>query len=315
MAKSLFAIDLIARLSRGVPMPDGTPVPKALTGAVLSAEDGRSDTIRPRAEAAGTDLSRLILPRFHQLPQFPKDLPALEELIVDRAPVLVVIDPLFAFLPPKVAANLDQCARLALTPMARLAEWTGCTILMLRHVNKEWRSRAVHRGLGSVAISAAARAGLIVDPHPTDPGTFVVAVSKTNLGARPPSLGYRVVSSPGGQPVIEWTGPVEVTADALGAKRVPEKGLKMRDRAVDWLSRELANGPRKSVDIHAAAAEAGIPDRTLYRAKDYLPARSHKVHDRKADRSEWWWYDPSAAWPKPAPFPKPDPFQLPPLDW
>src|SRR5262245_37745262 len=99
MAKSLLAIDLIARLSRGSPMPDGTPLPKAFTSAVLSAEDGRADTIRPRAEAAGTDLSRLILPRVHQLPQVPKDMPGLEELIVDRAPVLVVIDRLMAFLP------------------------------------------------------------------------------------------------------------------------------------------------------------------------------------------------------------------------
>jgi hypothetical protein len=315
MAKSLLAIDLIARLSCGRPMPDGTVVSKPFTSAVLSAEDGRADTIRPRAEAAGTDLSRLILPRFHQLPQFPKDLPALEELIVDRAPVLVVIDPLFGFLPPKVAANLDQCMRQALTPMAKLAEWTGCTILLLRHLTKQWSWRAVLRGLGSIGIIGAARTGLITGPHPDDPMARVLAVPKTNLAVQPPALGYRIVSSPAGQPVVEWIGPVDVTADALGARQKREKGVKMADRAVDWLRRELANGPRKSADIHTAAAEAGIPERTLWRAKDWLSAKTHKVHDRKADRSEWWWYDPAAPWPKTAPFKKPDPFELPPLEW
>src|SRR5262249_23747254 len=151
--------------------------------------------------------------------------------------------------------------------------------------------------------------------HPHDPAARVLAVPKTNLAMQPPALGYRVVSSPAGQPVIEWTGPVDVTADALGAPKKAEKGVKMADRGVDWLRRELSNGPRKAADIYAAAAEAGIPERTLRRAKDWLPAKSHRLHDHKADRSEWWWFDPAAPWPKPAPFKKPDPFEMPPLEW
>jgi hypothetical protein len=59
-------------------------------------------------------------------------------------------------------------------------------------------------------------------------------------------------------------------------------------------------------------AEAGIPERTLERAKEALGVRSHRAHDRKADRSEWYWYDPAADWPKDAPFKQP--FELPPLD-
>src|SRR5262249_26389086 len=137
MAKSLLAIDLMARLSRGGPLPDGTPVARPCTSILLSAEDDAADTIRPRAEAAGVDLGRLEVPDFgDRVPQFPDDLSALEELIVDVGADLVVIDPLFAFLPPRVAANLDQCVRLALTPLANLASWTGCAILLLRHFTK-----------------------------------------------------------------------------------------------------------------------------------------------------------------------------------
>src|SRR5947207_15042820 len=61
MAKSLLTIDLIARLSRGGPLPDGTMLPRAYTSALLAAEDGRKDTIRPWAEAAGGDLPRFLL--------------------------------------------------------------------------------------------------------------------------------------------------------------------------------------------------------------------------------------------------------------
>jgi AAA domain len=316
MAKTLLCIDLIARLSRGSLLPDGKPLARSYTSALLSAEDKAEDTIRPWAEAAGVDLSRFLLPRFKdRLPRFPEETDALEELVVERSVDLVVIDPLMAFLSTRVPASMDQYVRQALTPLAKLAEWTGCTILMLRHLIKQWQSLALLRGLGSIGISAAARTTLFAGPHPTDPEARVLAVSKTNLDIRPPALGYRVVANPAGQPVVEWMGPVDVTADALGAKKKPEKALKMSDRAVDWLRRELANGPRKSADIFAAAAEAWIPERTLYRAKDWLPAKSHKVHDRKADRSEWWWYDPAAPWPKTAPFKKPDPLELPPLEW
>ncbi len=311
MGKSLVTIDLIARLSRGGPMPDGAVLPRPCTSVLLSAEDDAGDTIRPRAEAAGADLSRLVLPKFGgRLPRFPDDLPALEELVCDRGADLVVLDPLMAFLPPKVAANLDQCVRQALTPLAALAKWTGCAVLFVRHLTKTGRDRAVSRGQGSMGIVAAVRTALFAAEHPADPAGRVLAVAKHNLGQRPPALGYRVVESASGQPVVEWTGPVDLTADGL-CRREPAVGLKARDRAIDWLRRELAGGPRKAADLYAAAAEAGIPERTLERAKAALHVRSHRTWDHKTSRGEWYWYDPDAIWPKDAPFRKPT--ELPPL--
>jgi hypothetical protein len=312
MGKSLITLDLIARLSRGGPMPDGSPVARPGASILLSAEDDAGDTIRPRAEAAGADLSRLVLPDFGgRVPRFPDDLPALEELIIERAAELVVIDPLMAYLSPGVSANLDQCVRRALTPLAALANWTGCTILLIRHLTKAAWSRAILRGMGSMGIVAAVRTGLFVAAHPTDPAGRVLSVAKHNLGRRPPALGYRVVELASGQPTVEWTGAVDLTADAL-CQREPAVALRVRDRATDWLKRELANGPRKSADLYAAAAAAGIPERTLERAKKELRAGSHRTYDPRERRGEWYWFDPDAVWPADAPFKKP--FELPPLD-
>ena len=64
MGKSLLTIDLIARLGRGGPLPDGSTPAGHVTSVLLSAEDDPADTIRPRAEAAGADLDRLVLPSF-----------------------------------------------------------------------------------------------------------------------------------------------------------------------------------------------------------------------------------------------------------
>jgi hypothetical protein len=223
----------------------------------------------------------------------------------------VVIDPLMAFLPPGVAANLDQCVRRALTPLGGMAARTGCAVLLVRHLTKTARDRAIHRGQGSMGIVATVRMAWFVAAHPLDPAGRVLAVSKLNAGACPPALGYRVVGSASGAPVVEWTGPVDVTADTL-CRPEPETGVRPRDRATDWLRQELAGGPRRAADLFAAAAEAGIPEKTLRRAKAELRAKTHKAYDYNARRGEWYWYDPSAPWPKSAPFKKP--FELPPLE-
>jgi hypothetical protein len=311
MGKSLLAIDLIARLSRGAERPDGSPGGPPVTSVLFSAEDTAADTIRPRAEAAGADLNRLVVPRFRRVPRLPDDVGELEQLVRDCEAGLVVFDPLMAFLAPNVPANLDQYVRLALTPLADLAGRTGCTMWAVRHLGKQPRDRAVYLGQGNMAIVGAVRTALLVGAHPAEAGGRVLTVSKSNVDERPTALGYRVVKSPAGPPVIQWTGPVDLTADGL-CRRKGSAGLKARDRAVDWLKRELAGGPRKAADLYAAAAEAGIPERTLERAKAELPAKSHRTWDHKHDRGEWYWYDPDAAWPKKAPFEKP--WELPPLE-
>ena len=64
---------------------------------LLSAEDDISDTIRPRLEAAGADLSRCwVLPdvqpepdRPPRPPELPADLDALEGMVKDKAAALV----------------------------------------------------------------------------------------------------------------------------------------------------------------------------------------------------------------------------------
>ncbi|HEX3149551.1 MAG TPA: AAA family ATPase [Gemmataceae bacterium] len=312
MGKSLLTIDIAARLSLGVPMPDGAPVDRPGTTILISAEDGAADTIRPRADAAGADLDRIILPGFgDRLPVLPDHIAKLEEMIRTVGADLLVLDPLMAFLPPRVAANVDQCVRQALTPLTNLAARTGCTILLVRHLAKRNDDRAAHRGVGSMGILAAVRSALFVAPHPSDYTLNVLSASKLNVGRRPPSLGYRVVAQPASPATIEWTGPIDLTADDL-CRPPKSTECKIRDRAIDWLKCELAAGPRKAADIYAAAALAGIPERTLQRAKSNMPAKSHRVWDQKTERGEWYWYDSDVPWPKNAPFKKP--YEFPPVE-
>jgi hypothetical protein len=310
VGKSLISIDLAARLSRGEDFRKAIERPQVTI--LLGAEDNTSDTVRPRAEAAGADLDRVIaLDESDRAPLFfPEGVSQLEELICTYAADLVVIDPVTAFLPPQVAANLDQCVRRALGPLAALAARTDCAILLIRHLRKLLGGRAIHRGAGSIGFIAAARTALLAAWHPAEAGVGVLAVTKSNAATPAESLGYRIQTDAAGRPVLKWTGPVVLPADELG--RPPEGRLHVRDQASAWLLAELAQGPRPASEILAAAAAAGIPDRTLRRAKDQLRIGSRKAHSK--DRSGWYWFDWDAKWPKDAPFKRPVPGELPPLE-
>jgi hypothetical protein len=106
---------------------------------------------------------------------------------------------------------------------------------------------------------------------------------------------------------VEWTGSAELSADALNQS--PAAPLRICHQAAAWLSAQLAAGPRKASELYAAAATAGIPERTLERAKAELRIGSRKAH------SVWYWFDSGSDWPKDAPFPKPRPGELLPLEF
>src|SRR5829696_37842 len=104
--KSVLTTDLAARVTAGLDLPDGTSTVAA--GAVIvSAEDGASDTIRPRFDAAGGDPNRALLLGDDEPFAIQADIPKLERAVRQVSATLVVIDPIMAFLSGDV--NLKSC--------------------------------------------------------------------------------------------------------------------------------------------------------------------------------------------------------------
>ena len=136
-------------------------------------------------------------------------------------------------------------------------------------------------------------------------------MTKSNAAVVAPSLGFRVTSNDEGRAVVEWTGPADLSAEAVN--RPPNAPLRMGDQAGAWLFAQLAAGPRRAADLYAAAAAAGIPERTLDRAKAQLRIGSRKAHLK--DRSVWYWFDSGSDWPRDSPFAKPRPGELPELEF
>ncbi len=296
--KSFVTTDLAARVSAGLPMPDGAAAPPANV-LVLSAEDDARDTIRPRLAAAGGDLERVCFfyaPGTGQdrVPRFPDDGPELGDAVRALRPALVVIDPLAAFFGPAVSGGTDQSVRTVLAPLATLAAQTEACIVLVRHLRKSGGANAIYRGAGSIGIVGAVRTGLMIARHPDDPELRVLTVSKTNVGPPGRSLGFRLGCPEGtSQTVVNWTGPLDVSADDLFGSYVPQRaGQRSRERAAEWLRELLADGAKRAAELEVAAREAGIPERTLRRAKRSVGAVSEaRAQDGKR---EWWWRDPRA---------------------
>jgi hypothetical protein len=298
LGKSLITLDLAARLTTGRPFPDGSACAAPAGVVLVGSEDGVSDTIIGRLQAAGADLNHV-----HSFdgtsrpgtskgpPTFPEDCSLLEEVIQESKARLVIVDPLLAFISSSVWSVNDQSVRGALAPLARVTEKTRASMGLVRHLTK-WGSgrRAIYRGSGSIGIIGSARTAFLVGRDPEQPELRVLACTKNNLGAPPPSLGFRIVADKNGWPRIEWTGPVEITAEDLVQVPSYRRG-ELLARAVVFLEKLLATGPRLRDWGLRQTRAFGISSRTLERARAQLGVQSKEV--RENGQNVWYWSLPS----------------------
>jgi hypothetical protein len=289
LGKSVVTLDMAARVSAGLELPDGQPCEPA--GVVLlSAEDGLSDTIRPRLDAAGADSDRIFALSTiveakggERVISLTRDLAIIERAIKRVGAGLVVVDPLTAFLSEKTDSYKDQHIRRALAPLAGLAERTRATILIVRHLNKATGGNTLYRGGGSIAIIGAVRSGLVIAQDPEDSERRILAANNHNLSRAAPSLAFSVETAPNGAARVSWGGTSALTAgDILKEPADPEQKSALSE-AKEFLLQELGEGAVPAEQVEKDAQGAKISMSTLKRAKRKLRVRSRKQGD------VWYW--------------------------
>ena len=287
---------MAARVSVGKPWPDGEECKRGGV-VILSAEDGLADTIRPRFDAAGGDPSKAVAlstvsdgeGNERQI-AIPDDLHIIEAAIERVRAVLVVVDPLMAFLPGEVNSHRDQDVRRALAPLARLAERTGAAIVVVRHLNKANGGNALYRGGGSIGIVGAARSGLLIAKHPEDDGRRVLASIKSNLAPPAPSLVFTLGGTEGGAVGVDWKGETPLDAAALLSAPTDHEERSALSEAQEFLREVLSDGPEAAAEVRQEADSAGIAKRTLDRARQSLGVISEREGDSgKRGAGKWVW--------------------------
>lgn len=225
LGKSTILLDIAARLSTnklqpGYDFAGESSAPAIIADTIIiSAEDNPNDTIRPRLEAAGADLSRIhffsgvkersgndFLERGVAL---DRDIARLEKYIIRVNAKLVIIDPLVALL-GGADFNREQDVRRILKGLSVVAERRRCSIVAIRHLPKNKGDRSVSWGSGSIGVVSAVRSAMIVIKHPSVENARVIAVYKTNIAKSVEQIKpfiYRFAEVEGSQAArIEWVG-------------------------------------------------------------------------------------------------------------
>jgi hypothetical protein len=184
--KSSLALDLAARVSRGAAMPMTRGAGSEPADVIVfNDDDNLADTIRPRLEAAGAELSRV-----HGI-----DRVISASDVAPLKPGLIVIDPLSAYL---CLTCPNSPPRQAMKDLARLARETGAAVLAVQYLPKgatTWTGEIYDAARSILAISSIGH------------GRRRLAVTKSNL--RPLAdvipLVYLIDNSDGAARVTGWS--------------------------------------------------------------------------------------------------------------
>jgi hypothetical protein len=216
-------------------------------------------------------------------------LASVDAFVAEHRPVLVVIDPLFAYVGAKADVYRPNEMRAVTARLAALAEQHGCAILALRHLTKSDLGAAILRGLGSIDLAAAARSVLLAGEDPNAPGRRAIVHIKSNLAPKGKVQGYAI-----NEGRFAWTGLSTLTANAILSPqtRGPGERAPSLHEAKEFLEAFLADGtPKPAREVYEEARRVGITKRTLQRAAEGLG-----IEDRKAGfQGETYWELPPKA--------------------
>jgi len=297
LGKSTLSLAFAAIVTTGGTWPDNSPCNFPGDVILLSAEDGLADTVRPRLDAAGADVTRVhavqgvTLPDGTLRPPTLADVDELHRLVVETGARLLVVDVLMAYLPSGTDSHKDQDIRRVLSRLSFLADNTGCTVLLLRHLNKAKGGDPMYRGGGSIGIVGAVRAGMLVAKDPDDEEIRVLACTKSNLGPEPEALTYRLTDADvHGVARVEWIGTSTHDARALLADRGDgddEPGGNPAAAFIfDYLMRDNVGGEAPAGDVLKAGKAAGFSDNDLKHARSR--SRAPRIVSRKAGMGGGW---------------------------
>jgi hypothetical protein len=309
LGKSQITAALAAAVTTGGAWPcdEGrAPLGSAL---ILSAEDDASDTIRPRLDAAGADVSAVhLISAVRQSDgngrrtfNLQVDLALLEQAIKRIGNVrLVIIDPVSSYL-GKTDSHKNADVRGTLEPLGDMASRLRVAVISITHFSKGAGQSAVNSFIGSIAFIAAARAAFIVtrDPDNNDPTRRLFVQAKNNLAGDSGGLAFRVEQHLVGKDIvasaITWEGErIDRTADEILAANREGSEKPERSEAEEFLRDVLSGGPCLATEIKSQATAACLAWRTVNRAKRDLgivstPKADPSPEPGKPPRVQWWW--------------------------
>jgi len=290
--KSWLTSYLAAQVTVGDPLPGEEGVKRNPERVLLLSEDDEADTIRPRIRVMGGNeeniyLLRGVLERRGKISQIQlANVATLRKTVEVWKPGLVIVDPVVRYL-GQMDTNKATAVRSTLDPLSDVAKDFHCSIVCVRHLNKDSVLKALYRGQGSMDFIGAARSAFIVTEHPNNPKVRILCHTKSNNAPLALSLTFRIDQSGDkiGRFVLGDT--IALTADELANMPQGQGSLTGTEDKLElargFLLGMLIQGQIPQAVVMDRAGEVGIKERTLERAKGALKIQSHKIG------TKWVW--------------------------
>jgi KaiC/GvpD/RAD55 family RecA-like ATPase len=294
VGKTFFALNLAALLSWGrLPLPTGRFSEGRSSTLILSGDDDLEDTIFPRLVGLNANLDHVYTLTVNGPNSFSQSLPqiSLADSVetINRAAKnigdcrLIIIDPITAFI-EGMGINSHIAVRKLLGRLEKLAKRHDAAVLVITHHRKAAADGVLHRTIGSLAFTVAARVVLTIIDDPATDGRRLLLPAKMNLRpiAECPGRAFSIEDG-----AVHWDPePIRFRPDEL--HRLTTKGLTTSDRLLDVVDRLiglLSQGPLPSLQIHDWAATQRIPRVLLFQAK----AAANITARRDAEANQWEW--------------------------
>lgn len=198
LGKSFVTCDLVARVTTGRVFPDGRPGSEPGSVIMIACEDDPADTIRPRLDAHGADVSKVHLLEGIETTRGEERSETLFNLkyvgILEAALAniedckLIVIDPIGSYLGAGTKANSDNEVRAVLAPIDKIAKDSGAAVLIVAHTRKATANFADDMVMGSRAFTGIARAVWHVMEDPDNDERRLFLPGKCNITHRQSGL-------------------------------------------------------------------------------------------------------------------------------
>lgn len=274
--KTTLLLNIAAALSKGEGLDGDMKPTEALRIIYQTAEDGLSDTVKPRLGRADADCKNIFV-----IDETDASLSMLDEriekAIVEKKAKLLILDPIQAYLGGKMDMNRANEARDMTKHLGQVAERTGCAIVLIGHMNKNVGGKVAYRGMGSIDFFAVARSVLLVGRVKGQENRRAMVQIKNNLAERGHGKSFLLTEG-----IFQWQGDYDITEEELTggfvSKTSKQENAKELLRSLSVITKEIPTS-----EIREKAIERGFSWRTMELVKKELGIQSKKVNN------VWYW--------------------------
>ena len=274
--KTTLILNLAALLSKGEKLPESEEKSEPINIIYQTAEDGLSDTVKPRLMAANAEHERItVIDESISELSFTDE--RLEQAIIETKAKMVILDPLQAYIGANVDMHRANEIRPVMKHLAEVAQKYECAVVLVGHLNKAMGMKSSYRGLGSIDIPASARSVLLVGRIKDNPTIRVMAQIKSSLAPEGEPIAFELNKETG----FHFIGKYDISVDDLlnGTSTVSKL-----EQAENLLKDELADGNTvQQKSIQQRAKLRNISERTLNQAKKNLGVKSIRREN------VWYW--------------------------